>query len=218
MLSMLERNRFIISITLSLLIVIVIGVTISSFSPSKKSEYFQELKEIYNTVSNYDKEILTWETAKNTLVDLNYWFDFIPRYDAISDEDNDVLSLQNKVKELAIKHQIRTLPQIRKYFGQYLTDKLGLSGYKVTILNEERNRIIVFTHDSFTKRNSLETFHVSVVNDLKILGFKQIRYKWFELEKSKDEKYIHYNFKDLGDYESRRFNLSMLDSRQIANN
>jgi hypothetical protein len=213
MLAMFERNRYLVSITLSVVIVVVIGVTISSFSPSKKSEYFQELKEIYNTVSNFDKEINSWEVAKNTLVDLNYWFDFLPRYDAISDEDNDVLSLQNKVRELTIKHQIRTLPQIRKYFGEYLNDKLSISGYKVTVLNEERNRIIVFTHDSFTKRSALETFHVSVVNDLKLLGFKQIRYKWFELEKSKDEKYIHYNFKDIGDQEIRRFNLSMLDKQ-----
>jgi hypothetical protein len=211
MLAMFERNRYLVSIALSVVIVVIIGVTISSFSPSKKSEYFQELKEIYNTVSNFDKEINNWDIAKNTLVDLNYWFDFLPRYDAISDEDNDVLSLQNKVRELTIKHQIRTLPQIRKYFGEYLSDKLSLSGYKVTVLNEERNRIIVFTHDSFTRRSALETFHVSVVNDLKLLGFKQIRYKWFELEKSKDEKYIHYNFKDIGDQEIRRFNLSMLD-------
>lgn len=211
MLAMFERNRYLISIALSVVIVIVIGVTISSFSPSKKSEYFKELKEIYNTVSNFNKEINSWEVAKNTLVDLNYWYDFLPRYDAISDEDNDVLSLQNKVRELTIKHQIRTLPQIRKYFGEYLSDKLSISGYKVLVLNEERNRIIVFTHDSFMKRSELETFHVSVVNDLKLLGFKQIRYKWFELEKSKDEKYIHYNFKELGDQEIRRFNLSMLD-------
>jgi hypothetical protein len=209
MLNMFERNRFIISISLALLIVIVIGVTISSFSPSKKSEYFQELKNIYNTVSNYDKEINNWETAKNTLVDLNYWYDFLPRYDAISDEDKDVLLVQNEVRGLAVKQQIRSLPEIRKYFGEYLSDKLKPDGYKVTILNDERNKIIVFTHDSFMKRRSIEYFHVTVVNDLRILGFKQIRYKWYALEESKYEKYIHYNFKDLNDNKYRRFNLSV---------
>jgi len=207
---MFERNRFLVSVSLSLLILAVVGVTVSSFSPSKKSEYFRELKEIYTTVNNYEKEINSWESAKNTLVDLNYWNDFIPRYDAISDEDNDVLILQNKVRELAIKHQLRTLPEIRKYFGEYLSDRLAGLDYKVTILNDERNKIVVFTHDSFTRRSSLEKFHNTVANDLRILGFKQIRYKWYELEKLKDEKYIHYNFKDIPDNEVRRFNISAI--------
>jgi hypothetical protein len=207
---MFERNRFLVSVSLSLLILTVVGVTVSSFSPSKKSEYFRELKEIYTTVNNYDKEINSWESAKNTLVDLNYWNDFIPRYDAISDEDNDVLILQNKVRELAIKHQLRTLPEIRKYFGEYLSQRLAGLDYKVTILNDERNKIVVFTHDSFTRRSSLEKFHNTVANDLRILGFKQIRYKWYELEKLKDEKYIHYNFKDIPDNEVRRFNISAI--------
>jgi hypothetical protein len=210
MLNMFERNRFLVSVSLSLLILTVVGVTVSSFSPSKKSEYFRELKEIYTTVNNYDKEINSWESAKNTLVDLNYWNDFIPRYDAISDEDNDVLILQNKVRELAIKHQLRTLPEIRKYFGEYLSDRLAGLDYKVTILNDERNKIVVFTHDSFTRRSSLEKFHNTVANDLRVLGFKQIRYKWYELEKLKDEKYIHYNFKDIPDNEVRRFNISAI--------
>ena len=212
MLNIFERHRLIVSLTLSLLILTVIGVTVSSFSPSKKSEYFRELKDIYNTVKQYDKEIKSWESAKNTLVDLNYWFDFIPRYDAISEEDHDVLILQEKVRELAIKHQMRTLPDIRKLFGDYLSDRLTGLDYKITILNDERNKIIVFTHDSFTKRSLLEKFHNTVANDLRLLGFKQIRYKWYELEKFKDEKYIHYNFKDYGDNEIRSFNLSMLDS------
>jgi hypothetical protein len=207
---MFERNRFLISVSLALLIVVAIGVTISSFSPSKKSEYFRELKDIYNTVSNYDKEINNWEIAKNTLVDLNYWYDFLPRYDAISDEDKDVLLVQNEVRDLAIKQQIRTLPEIRKYFGEYLSNKLKPQGYKVTILNDERNKVIVFTHDSFMKRKALEDFHITVVNDLRILGFKQIRYKWYELEGLEEEKYIHYNFKDLDDNEFRRFNISAL--------
>ena len=60
------------------------------------------------------------------------------------------------------------------------------------------------------KRKALEDFHVTVVNDLRTLGFKQIRYKWFELEKLKEERYIHYNFKDLNDNEYRRFNISAL--------
>jgi hypothetical protein len=190
----------------------VVGVTVSSFSPSKKSEYFRELKEIYTTVNNYEKEITNWESARNTLVDLNYWFDFIPRYDAISEEDHDVLILQEKVRELAINHQMRTLPDIRKYFGDYLSDRLTGLDYKITILNDERNKIIVFTHDSFTKRSLLEKFHNTVANDLRVLGFKQIRYKWYELEKLKEEKYIHYNFKDLPDNEVRRFNISAIKS------
>lgn len=210
MLNMFERNRFFVSVSLSLLILTVVGVTVSSFSPSKKSEYFRELKEIYTTVNNYEKEIISWESAKNTLVDLNYWNDFIPRYDAISDEDNDVLILQNKVRELAIRHQLRTLPEIRKYFGEYLSYRLAGLDYKVTILNDERNKIVVFTHDSFTRRSSLEKFHNTVANDLRILGFKQIRYKWYELEKLEDEKYIHYNFSDMPDNEVRRFNISAL--------
>jgi hypothetical protein len=188
----------------------VVGVTVSSFSPSKKSEYFRELKEIYTTVNNYEKEITNWESARNTLVDLNYWFDFIPRYDAISEEDHDVLILQEKVRELAINHQMRTLPDIRKYFGEYLSDRLTGLDYKITILNDERNKIIVFTHDSFTKRSLLEKFHNTVANDLRVLGFKQIRYKWYELEKYKEEKYIHYNFSDLPDNEIRKFNISAI--------
>jgi hypothetical protein len=211
MVNMFERHRLFVSVSLALLIIAVVGVTVSSFSPSKKSEYFKELKQIYNTVNNYDnKEITNWETAKNTLVDLNYWYDFIPRYDAISDEDNDVLVLQDKVRDLTIRQQLRTLPEIRKYFGEYLSDKLYGMNYKVTILNDERNKIIVFTHDSFTSRSALEKFHNTVANDLRSLGFKQIRYKWYELEKSKDEKYIHYNFSDLPDNEPRRFNLSVI--------
>ncbi len=208
---MFERHRLIVSVTLSLIIITVVGVTVSSFSPSKKSEYFKELKQIYNAVNNYDsKEINSWEAAKNTLVDLNYWFDFIPRYDAISDDDNDVLVLQDKVRDLTIRQQLRALPEIRKYFGEYLSDKLYGLDYKVTILNDERNKIIVFTHDSFTGRSALEKFHNTVANDLRALGFKQIRYKWYELEKLQEEKYIHYNFKDLADNEPRKFNLSVI--------
>ena len=214
MLSMFERHRLIVSVSLALLIIAVVGVTVSSFSPSKKSEYFKELKQIYNTVNNYDnREINSWESAKNTLVDLNYWFDFIPRYDAISDEDNDVLVLQDKVRDLTIRQQLRTLPEIRKYFGEYLSDKLYGLNYKVIILNDARNKIVVFTHDSFTGRSALEKFHNTVANDLRALGFKQIRYKWYELEKLKEEKYIHYNFKDLADNEPRRFNLSVIKNR-----
>ena len=214
MLNMFERHRLIVSVSLALLIIAVVGVTVSSFSPSKKSEYFKELKQIYNTVNNYDnREINSWESAKNTLVDLNYWFDFIPRYDAISDEDNDVLVLQDKVRDLTIRQQLRTLPEIRKYFGEYLSDKLYGLDYKVTILNDARNKIVVFTHDSFTGRSALEKFHNTVANDLRALGFKQIRYKWYELEKLKEEKYIHYNFKDLADNEPRRFNLSVIKNR-----
>jgi len=212
MLNIFERHRLIVSVTLSLLILTVVGVTVSSFSPSKKSEYFRELREIYNTVNNYEKEINSWEAAKNTLVDLNYWNDFIPRYDAVSEEDHDVLLVQNQVRELAIKHQVRSLPEIRKYFGEYLNDRLAGLDYKVTILNDERNKIVVFTHDSFTKRSSLEKFHNTVANDLRILGFKQIRYKWYELEKLKEEKYIHYNFSDLPDNEVRKFNISSIKS------
>lgn len=211
MLSMFERHRLLVSVSLAILIIAVVGVTVSSFSPSKKSEYFKELKQIYNTVNNYDgKEIINWEDAKNTVVDLNYWYEFIPRYDAISDEDHDVLVLQNKVRDLTIRQQLRTLPEIRKYFGEYLNNKLDGLNYKVTILNDERNKIVVFTHDSFTKRKSLEEFHITVANDLRALGFKQIRYKWYELEKYEDEKYIHYNFSDLPDNEPRRFNLSVI--------
>lgn len=210
MLNIFERHRLIVSITLSLLILTVVGVTVSSFSPSKKSEYFRELKEIYTTVNNYEKEITNWESARNTLVDLNYWFDFIPRYDAISEEDHDVLILQEKVRELAIKQQMKSLPEIRKYFGEYLNYRFAGLDYKITILNDERNKIIVFTHDSFTKRSLLEKFHNTVANDLRLLGFKQIRYKWYELEKYKDEKYIHYNFKDLPDNEIRKFRISAI--------
>jgi len=211
MLNMFERHRLLVSVTLALLIITVVGVTVSSFSPTKKSEYFKELKEIYKAVNNYDnKEINSWEAAKNTVVDLNYWFDFIPRYDAISDEDNDVLILQNQVRDLTIRQQLRTLPEIRKYFGEYLSDKLYGLDYKVTILNDERNKIIVFTHDSFTKRSLLEKFHNTVANDLRVLGFKQIRYKWYELEKLKDEKYIHYNFSDIPDNEVRKFSISAI--------
>ena len=207
-----ERHRLFVSVSLSIVILTVVGVTVSSFSPSKKSEYFRELKEIYTTVNNYEKEITSWQTAKNTLVDLNYWNDFIPRYDAVSEEDHDVLVLQNRVRELAIKQQMRSLPEIRKYFGEYLSDRLSGLEYKITILNDERNKIIVFTHDSFTKRSSLEKFHNTVANDLRVLGFKQIRYKWYELEKFKDEKYIHYNFSDLPDNEIRKFSISAIKS------
>jgi hypothetical protein len=56
----------------------------------------------------------------------------------------------------------------------------------------------------------LEKFHITVANDLRALGFKQIRYKWYELEKYEDEKYIHYNFSDLPDNEPRKFNLSVI--------
>ncbi|HEY6436365.1 MAG TPA: hypothetical protein VIY47_07225, partial [Ignavibacteriaceae bacterium] len=90
------------------------------------------------------------------------------------------------------------------------SDKLYGLDYKVTILNDERNKIIVFTHDSFTGRSALEKFHNTVANDLRALGFKQIRYKWYELEKLKEEKYIHYNFSDLPDNAPRRFNLNVI--------
>ena len=207
---MFERNRFLISVSLSLLILAFIGVTISSFSPSEKSDEYFDLETAYQVINNYNVEINDWESSENTLIDLNYWYDYVPRYDKVSNKDFDVNSLQNKTWELIIKHQIKALPEIRKCFGEYLSNKLEPVGYKVTILNDERNKINVFTHDSFKNRSSLEKFHVSVVNDLKLFGFKQIRYKWYALEGLEDEKYIHYNFKDLADNEIRRFNISTL--------
>lgn len=207
---MFERNRFLISVSLSLLILAFIGLTISSFSPTEKSDEYFDLETAYQVINNYKVEVNDWESSENTLIDLNYWYDYVPRYDKVSNKDYDVNSLQNKTWELIIKHQIKALPEIRKCYGEYLRNKFESLGYKVTILNDERNKIIVFTHNSFKNRGSLEQFHVSVTNDLRLLGFKQIRYKWYELEELEDEKYIHYNFKDLADNEIRRFNISTI--------
>jgi len=207
---MFERNRFIISVALALLILSIVAITISSFSPSEKSEEYFDFETAFQVINNYEVDIDDWQSSENTLIDLNYWYDYVPRYDEVSYADFNVSSLQNKAWDLIIKHQIAALPEIRKYFGDYLRDKLKYLGFKVTILNDERNKIIVFTHDSFKSRSSLEKFHVSVVNDLRVLGFKQIRYKWYELEDLEDEKYIHYNFKGLPDNEIRRFNISTL--------
>lgn len=212
MINIFERNRFVISITLSLVILTMVTITLSSFSPTKKSDEYFELENTLKSIDSYNAEINNWESAKNVLIDLNYWFDLLPRYDEVGMTDSDVLSLQYRMKEKIARLQLAVLPSIRKYFGDYLFEKFQLDNYKVVVMQDERNKIIVFTHDSFTNRKSLEKFHSSVVTELKILGFKQIRYKWYELEKSEDEKYIHYNFKDFSDNEIRRYNLSMLDS------
>ncbi|MFI5237554.1 MAG: hypothetical protein ACHQLA_06445 [Ignavibacteriales bacterium] len=207
-----ERNRFLVSTTLSVLIMALVTVTLSSFSPPKKSPESFELENTLSLIEDYNIELGNWEISRNALIDLNYWFGLLPRYNEIGKRDRDVLVLQNEIKEKIMRLQLTLLPSIRKFYGQHLAENLKSQKYKVVILPEERNRVIVFTHDSFTNRKSLERFHTSVVTDLRILGFKQIRYRWYELEKLGDEKYIHYNFKDITDHEVRKFNVKMSDS------
>ena len=214
MLSLYERHRVLISFSLSLLALLFIYLLISGFLPKKKSGEFYELEALYKTIDDYNTDIAAWEESKNVLIDLNYWYDLLPRYDEIADDDSDVEYVLNKIREKISITQVIVLSKVREYYGEYLGEKFQLGNYKVVVKPEERHKIIVFTHSSFTKRKSLESFHVSVVNELKILGFKQIRYKWYELEQTEGERYIHYNFKDSPDLEIRKFNLSLLDSKE----
>lgn len=214
MLSLYERHRVLISFSLSLLALLFIYLLISGFLPAKKSNEFYEVESLYNTIDDYKTEIKSWQDSKNVLIDLNYWYDLLQRYDEIGQNDGDVEYVTNKIREKIAIIQLIVLSRVREYYVEYLNDKLHSDNYKVAVNPEDRYKIIVFTHKSFTKRNFLENFHVSVVTELKTLGFKQIRYKWYELEQQDSERYIHYNFKDSPDQEIRKFNLSLLETSE----
>jgi len=214
MLSLYERHRVLISFSLSVVAIFIVYLLISGFLPSKRSNEYYEVEALYNTIDDYKTGINNWQDSKNVLIDLNYWYDLLPRYDEIGRTDSDVEYVITKIREKISIIQLIVLSKVREYYGEYLNDKLQSGNYKVVVNPEERHKIIVFTHNSFTNRKSLEKFHVSVSNELRILGFKQIRYKWYELELMDGERYIHYNFKDSPDMEIRKFNLNLLNSKE----
>lgn len=205
MLSWDERYRTLISVLAAVLILFLIGFSISSSLPNK-SEAYKELKNIVSPIDGYSTEIDNWERSKNALIDFNYWYEVLERFEQVEATNNDVESLENSVKRKFSKLQLKLLPKIRKYYAAYLNEKLSLDNYKVEIDSKGRNRIIIFTHKSLTRRKRIEQLHISVVSELKVLGFKEIRYKW-----SDENKYVQYHFDDYSDYDLRAYNLEGLE-------
>ena len=205
MLSRDERNRYVTSVLIAVLILFLIGFSISSSLPNK-SEAYQELENIVSPIDGYSTEIDNWERSKNALIDFNYWYEVLERFEQVEATNNDVESLENGVKRKISKLQITLLPMIRKYYATYLNEKLSFDNYKVEIDSKGRNRIIIFTHKSLTRRKRIEQLHISVVSELKVLGFKQIRYKW-----SDESRYVKYYFDDYSDYDLRAYNLEGLE-------
>jgi len=204
MLSRDERNRYVISVFSAVLILFLIGFSISSSLPNK-SEAYQELENIVSPIDGYSTEIDNWERSKNALIDFNYWYEVLERFEQVEATNNDVESLENSVKRKISKLQLKLLPKIRKYYAAYLNEKLSFDNYNVEIDSKGRNRIIIFTHKSLTRRKRIEQLHISVVSELKVLGFKQIRYKW-----SDESRYVKYYFDDYSDYDLRAYNLEGL--------
>lgn len=205
MLSWDERYRSVISVLGAVLILFLIGFSISSSLPNN-SEAYKELKNIVSPIDNYSTEIDNWERSKNALIDFNYWYEVLERFEQVEATNNDVESLENSVKRKISKLQLKMLPKIRKYYAAYLNEKLSFDNYKVEIDSKGRNGIIIFTHKSLTKRKRIEKLHISVVSELKVLGFKQIRYKW-----SDENRHVQYQFDDFSDNDLRAYNLEGLE-------
>lgn len=205
-----ERNRYIISFAIAVLILVAIGTAISTYIPEKSKQY-AELEKIISSIDGYNMNLNNWQACKNTLMDLNYWYDLLPRYDKTDSTDADLERLHNKATDRIVKLQLRLLPKIREFYGKFLAEKLWLENYKVNVNSLDRNKLIVFTHKDFQIRKSLEKFHNSVLTDLQILGFSQIRYKWYEEEDLKNDNYIRYNFKEFTDNEIRKFTIAALN-------
>ena len=205
MLSRDEKNSYVISVLIAVIILFLIGFSISNSLPNK-SEAYQELENIVSPIDGYSTEIDNWERSKNALIDFNYWYEVLERFEQVEATNNDVESLENSVKRKISKLQLKLLPKIRKYYAAYLSEKLSLDNYKVEIDSKGRNRIIIFTHKSLTRRKRIEQLHISVVSELKVLGFKQIRYKW-----SNESRYVKYYFDDYSDYDLRAYNLEGLE-------
>ena len=205
MLSRYEKNNYVISVIIAVIILFLIGFSISNSLPNK-SEAYQELENIVSPINGYSTEIDNWERSKNALIDFNYWYEVLERFEQVEDTNNDVESLENGVKRKISKLQVKLLPKIRKYYAEYLNEKLSIENYKVEIDSKGRNRIIIFTHKSLTRRKRIEQFHISVVSELKVLGFKQIRYKW-----SDESRFVRYHFDDYPDYDLRAYNLKGLE-------
>jgi hypothetical protein len=144
-------------------------------------------------------------------MDLNYWYDLLPRYGEIDSTDFELQDLKKKATDRISRLQLKVLPKIREYYGKYLAEKLWLENYKVSVFSLDRNKLIVFAHNDFTDRKLLEKFHHSVLTDLQIIGFSQIRYKWNDTDESINENYLRYNFKEFPDNEIRKFTLAALD-------
>ena len=205
MLSRDEKNSYVISVLIAVIILFLIGFSISNSLPNK-SEAYQELENIVSPIDGYSTEIDNWERSKNALIDFNYWYEVLERFEQVEATNNDVESLENGVKRKISKLQIKLLPMIRKYYAAYLNEKLSFDNYNVEIDSKGRNRIIIFTHKSLTRRKRIEQLHISVVSELKVLGFKQIRYKW-----SDESRYVKYYFDDYSDYDLRAYNLEGLE-------
>lgn len=200
-----ERNRYVISLFIAIIILFFIGFSISSSLPNK-SEAYQELENIVSPINGYSTEIDNWKRAKNVLIDFNYWYEVLERFEQVEATNNDVESLEKSVKRKISKLQIKLLPKIRKYYAAYLNEKPSFDNYKVEIASKGRNRIIIFTNKSLTSRRRIEQLHLSVVSELKVLGFKQIRYKW-----SDESRYVRYEFDDYSDFDLRAYNLKGLE-------
>ena len=107
-----ERNRYIISFAIALLILVVIGTAISTYIPEKSKQY-AELEKIISSIDGYNMNLYNWQACKNTLMDLNYWYDLLPRYDKTDSTDADLERLHNKATDRIVKLQLRLLPKIR---------------------------------------------------------------------------------------------------------
>jgi hypothetical protein len=205
-----ERNNYLISFGIALVILVAIATAISTSIPDKPKKYL-ELEKVINSIDAYNLEINSWHKAKNILMDLNYWYDLLPRYGEIDSTDFELQDLKKKATDRISRLQLKVLPKIREYYGKYLAEKLWLENYKVSVFSLDRNKLIVFAHNDFTDRKLLEKFHHSVLTDLQIIGFSQIRYKWNDTDESINENYLRYNFKEFPDNEIRKFTLAALD-------
>ena len=205
-----ERNGYLLAFGIALLIVVAIATAISTSIPNKPKKH-TEMEKIIGSIDAYNLDINNWHKAKNLLMDLNYWYDLLPRYGETDSTDYELEVLKKKAIDRISRLQLKVLPKIREYYGKYLGEKLWLENYKVSVFSLDRNKLIVFAHTDFKDRKILEKFHHSVLTDLQILGFSQIRYKWTVEDESINENYLRYNFKEFPDNEIRKFTIAALD-------
>ena len=197
---------------IAILVLFALGISISSYFPDNSEEY-EELKNLLSPIDDYKTEVTNWDEAKNALVDFNYWFELIPRFNEIDSTDDKIQSLKNNVIQKITKLQLRMLPKIREFYTYHLSEILADDKYKLNVYSFGRSKVIGITHKRFRWRTGIEKFHIMYLNELKILGFNEIRYKWVESENDEQEKYVKYNFTEIKDNELRKFTLAEIEEK-----
>lgn len=116
--------------------------------------------------------------------------------DGLNHTNKEINGIANKMKNSLIKLQIKEFPKIRKAYGVNADNKLWEADVDVKVYGTN-NTIIEFIGGTFSANKNKQDFQNDIHSMMKILRFKQVRYKWYEL----DDEYTYYTIESDPDNE-----------------